>query len=145
MKIFILLSFLFITSFVVNAQEESVDITQDITQAERIIDKYTAQVTTSINSIVDDLKEPAKEVFETVVKLQIAKGIIYLFFATICFILLILCCRYYNYLSNNNDHPGAALLIAICIGGLIPFSYHSILLLSSPKWFAILELTNLVK
>lgn len=77
-KLFFILSLIFITSFVVNAQEvpDMPDNTV-LANAEQFIDKYSAKITESVLSIVNKLEEPAQEMFKVVVRLQIVKGEVY--------------------------------------------------------------------
>ncbi len=142
-KLFFLLSFLFITSFVVNAQETIKEPEVDITQAERIIDKYSAKVTTAVTNIVTELEKPAKEVFETVVKLQIAKGVFYLLIA--CFGLFSLVLNIINFSKWIDESEGISIIFLIisAIAFGLPL-YWGLLYTFAPKWFAILQLIEVV-
>ena len=150
MKNILFITLLFITSFVVNAQDST--IINNITEPERIVDKYVNKVTTAVTNIVAELEEPAKEVFDTVVRLQIAKGIVGLL-PVILFFLFVFTMYKFNNLVTSWDDPSfpAIMVIIFTIAAFVVLvmafmkTGDAIMHLIAPKWYAILELIDLVK
>ena len=166
-KIFIVLMFALTASLTAFAQDTT-SVSNNITEAERIVDKYAAKVTTAVTNIVAELEEPAKEVFRITVKLKIAQGIAYMLVlvATIIYF-YIFNIQYkkgneywkdYNqaklnsyYYKDWSDAPNFGIsMIFLILGVIFAFAsvfatYWGILHLIAPEWFAIQELVELVK
>ena len=164
-KFYCILLFLLVTTVVVAQQVDA--LPEQITQAERIIDKYTDQVTDAVISIVDQLEGPATAVFKAVVNLQIAKGIAFLLLLPLTIFVWLVFNIYFkksiewlndsankgNYYSSTSwtESPYAtvgvtSLITAIILTIFTLFAtYWGILHLMSPEWFAIMELIQIVK
>ena len=139
-----------------------------VTQAERIIDKYSGKVYTTITEVVDQLKGPAKEMFDAVVRLEIAKGFGYLLPVLFMAIFLFLFAQEHKRISNilngdnvpdrfNTNHGPfdednvTPQLIFYLIAASVAFifaiivTYDGLLHLFAPEWYAIKEIIELVK
>lgn len=68
------------------AQVDSVTIGE----TERIIDKYSEKVFSSISGVVESLEAPTKMVFESVVRLQIARGVGLILFTILSIIVVLI-------------------------------------------------------
>jgi hypothetical protein len=84
MKKLILVLFAFV-SLNVDAQVNSLD-SVNITETERIIDKYSGKLATSITSLAEILKVPASHVYGIMVKNQFLNGVS--IFIVCCFLIL---------------------------------------------------------
>jgi len=58
----------------------------NITETERIVDKYTDKIGESLTALAEALKVPAEFVFETLVKMQIVEGVTSLLIGIMVFI-----------------------------------------------------------
>lgn len=138
-----------------NAQES----TPNITEAERIIDKYGGKIVDGFNSFVEKATPYAEEGFKMVVRLQIAKGIGLLLplFITIFswFLLFREVERVRNLESTNSYGPWDSsnitvqIIIYLIVGmvsSMLAFvtTYDGILHLMAPEWYAIQELIELI-
>lgn len=167
MKKIVLLLFMACVGLTMQAQIDSVSVEQ-VTEAERIIDKYSGKVTETVTDLVEGLKGPAEAVFSSVVKLQIAKGIGNLIPILITLLFLYLYIKEYNRITQllNSDKPLKSMdttsgpwdgdnitaqlivyLVACCVMCITAMAstYGGLLHLIAPEWYAIVELVNLVK
>ena len=164
-----ILTILFFTfcSFVVNAQQTTVDTTT-ISNAERIIDKYSGKIANTFIAGIEKITPVAINGFEVVVKLQIAEGLFNLLFVFINIVLFWLFFKEYNriqkllrsgnYPRSMNESYGpfdesnatAKLWIfAVLSCFFVLFSpfclYDACTHLIAPEWFAIKEIIELFK
>jgi hypothetical protein len=139
-----------------------------VTQAERIIDKYSGKVYATVTEVVEQLKGPAKEMFDAVVRLEIAKGFGYLLPKIFTFLFLFLFVKEYkrilDILNRDNvprryDRNGGPfseenssfqlimyLVVAFLMFSMaLIFTYDGLLHLFAPEWYAIKEIIELVK
>lgn len=137
-------------------------------ETERIIDKYGGKIVEGFNSFVETATPYAKEGFEVVLKLQIAKGIGYLMPMLFFFIFLFLFTKEYKrimtilesdkvpvhmdrkYGAFDSGNASfvlyfylAATIFSFLLGAgcLFPGITHLI----APEWFAIKEIIELIK
>jgi hypothetical protein len=153
-------------SYSTYAQVDTTDSVK-ITQAERIIDKYSNKVYHTVTEIVDDLKGPAKEMFNYVVKLEIIKGfgmLLPLFFAIIFLILIV---SEYKRISNilnstnvvntfnkregplheDNITPQMIIyLVSFIFMAIVSLfsTYDGVLHLFAPEWYAVKEIIGII-
>jgi len=150
-KIFVLLA------FVITFASQTIAITADstnISNAERIIDKYSDKAYTTIVSIADRLEGPAKEVFHYVTMKNFAQGI-----AGFAPALLFLMLFYYYFptvkkmIKENKcdaDH-GAVFVVgwglALLALGILTIStfQSSVMHIIAPEWYAIQDIVSLIK
>lgn len=136
--------------------------TIQITETERIIDKYGSEVINKFNSLIDNATPMAEQGFEMIVRLQIAKGITLLLPALFCLIFIIMfSAEYktvqkkieeddntYNYGPFSEEYINIFLIFyifaAIILFITALFTLHDALLhLMAPEWYAIKEILNL--
>lgn len=165
----LILIFAFLISIPVFSQQDTTNInTLQISEVERIFDKYSEKVYNGFSEAVDSVTPAAKEGFSYVVKIQIAKGIVSLLPIIVLFISLFLFIKEYrkieNVLKSNNvpsymcsntgpfnDSNASPFLIIPFITTILFFTismfttYRGVLLLMAPEWFALQEILNLVK
>jgi len=152
----LLLVLMCVIGFNTYAQIDSLAVSQEnITEAERIIDKYGGGAVNAFKESVEKLTPLAEQSFNMVVKLQIAKGIGMLLPAFLIIILAI--CMPFIYKKSewtNRGDPDNGMAIFQIItwvftGILVIVSfftvYSGILHLIAPEWFAVQEIFNLVK
>jgi galactitol-specific phosphotransferase system IIC component len=124
------------------------------TQTERIIDKYGGKIVESFNRFADKALPIAEESFKIVVKLQIAKGIGYMFIPLITIIIIFtgfICAKKSKTLNvkkyeSDRYEVIAVICMVLSIIGIIASCfciYHGLLYLIAPEWFAIEEILNL--
>ena len=129
--------------------------TLNVSQTERLIDKYGRQAVESFNSLVETTIPLAESGFKMVVRLQIAKGIggLLPLFLTILSLIIIFTlnkkaewCKY-----SGPQNLNAIMQVVFTILGWLLFmvalmsTYDAILYLMAPEWYAIKEILNLVK
>jgi hypothetical protein len=145
---FILLAFVSLNTV---AQETVTE--PQISEAERIIDKYGGQAVEAFNNAVTKVTPLAEEGFNIAVKLQKAKGIgeiamAIIFFIAIIFILII------QIISIKKDWSDDAQAFSIILGGIVQivclamgasYLYDGILYLVASEWYAITDILNLIK
>lgn len=123
-------------------------------ETERIIDKYGGKIVESFNNFAEQALPIAKEGFEVVVRLQIAKGIGYMLIIPVLILFIIVCNRSRNKSETIHERYGhtdsheviyTISLVGICLSSiaLIPMVYHGLLYLIAPEWFAIKEIIGL--
>lgn len=166
MKKILSILFLSLFSFVVNAQQTIPDTT--ISNAERIIDKYSGKIANTFIAGIEKITPVAINGFELAVRLQIAIGLFDLVGCVLFFICFIQLFKEYNRINalidskdcptrmNNNSGPfddknatfklGAFTILSILSVILLPFFlYEAFTHLIAPEWFAIKEIIELFK
>ena len=137
-------------------------------KTEQLVDKYGAKMVDAFSSTIEKTKPMAKEAFETVVMLQIAKGIACLLPLLMFILFLYLFKREYDRIQNilmsdnvpknmdgrygvfddSNVTPFIIIYLLLFVACFI-FSmfttYDGIIHLLAPKWFAIKEIVGLFK
>lgn len=168
-KVFLL--FLLLLPFVFNAQvSDTVVITKEITETERLVDKYGGQIISKFNDVIKAATPMAKEGFEMVVKLKMAQGFASLIPLSLFFLFSYLFYiehkrvesilntpkedrtieRYeYSYgpMSNYNISTFTIIyLIAASLFFVISLftTYTAIMYLLAPEWYAIKEIIQLL-
>ena len=139
-----------------------------ITTAERIIDKYTTKMFDVVQSTAQALEQPAKEIFKSVVKLQVAKGFINLLPILVFIIAIMMFYKEYRRVEkilsedrvpcSYNKHQGPmedanitpiaviSLIIAVLFIIIGIFTVpKGIQYLASPEWFGIKEVLSIFK
>lgn len=136
--IFIILSF-----FIINVSAQT---TQEITKAERIIDKYSEKVINTVEKTVKVLEQPAKEIFESVIRLQIARGIALLSMA-LTGLLLIFLPIIINKTNWSSLDKNMTSILSIIIGLTLFLigMYYGLSYCLAPEWYGIQEIFNLFK
>lgn len=130
--------------------ELSVDGIQ-VTEAERLLDKYAGKMYEGAVEIAEAISGPAKEAFDYVVMLQIAKGIgmlipLLLFIISLT-VILITATRF----ECNEESVGGVVCMAFIVIGALSLvlsfftTYDAVLHLIAPEWFAIKEIMALIK
>lgn len=133
-------------------QTDSLNVS--ITQAERIIDKYTGEITNAFEKGLERITPVAEQGFEIATKLQFSKGIAYLLLLPSTLMLGFLFIKYYKIAKDSSDYdwtdgdygtPAVVLLIFSCIGliGSIFATYHGLTHVIAPEWFAIKEIIRM--
>jgi hypothetical protein len=136
--------------------------------AERLIDKYSAKFVNGFTSMIQTVIPTAKEGFLVVVKLQIAKGIVSFIPLFLAILFLILTYREYNLIDNilksentpeymdkrrgplyeDNINPKLVtfFFLFIFLGFTSVFTISDgILHMVAPEWYAIIEIMSLFK
>jgi hypothetical protein len=145
---FILLAFVSLNTV---AQETVTE--PQISEAERIIDKYGGQAVEAFNNAVTKVTPLAEEGFNMAVKLQKAKGIaeismVITFFIVIIFIIII------QIMSIKKNWDADSQTGIFMVGGVVQifclvmgarYLYEGILYLIASEWYAITDILNLIK
>lgn len=151
-KLLFLFSLVACTLFV-SAQTDTTQV--QITEAERIIDKYGEKIINGFNNLVETVTPYAEEGFNMVIKLQIAKGIGHLLPLVFAIIFWILFHVEYKKLIKNGHYPftreenmTATLLFNLGLSLILTFisiitTYDGIMYLIAPEWFALKEIIDL--
>lgn len=146
---------LFIILFSINniiAQETVSEAIEalEISETERIIDKYGGKIAESFMNLMDTATPVAKEGFQMVVRLQIAKGIVMLIPIILCTICIILFISAARSMEEDDNFPNGAMVIISGIIGVVTLitalflTGDGILHIIAPEWFAIKEIIALV-
>lgn len=153
-------------SFVVNAQQTISDTT--ISNAERIIDKYSGKIANTFIAGIEKITPVAINGFELAVRLQIAIGLFDLVGCVLFFICFIKLFKEYNRINavlDSKDTPSrmnktegpffdqnitfklrAFTLLSVLSVILLPFFlYEAFTHLIAPEWFAIKEIIEIFK
>ena len=132
----------------------------NITEAERIVDKYSGKVVETFKEFTQAITPSIKEGFGMVVKLQIAKGIGLLLPILLAIIFWFLNLKETNRIRSNkdNEHYGVysednasiwlvmSLLLSLTFTLMAIFStFAGILHIAAPEWYAVKEIINLIK
>jgi len=152
----LLFIFIFTLGLCGYSQEKSLDTLSnvDITQAERIIDKYAGKISDAFNEGLEKVTPVAEEGFKIAVKLQIAKGIVGLFpfiFAIVFVIIFFNQMKLAIKLDENKESSDlqagmmvlSGILGALCIIVTFFTLGDAIQRLIAPEWFAIKEIIGL--
>ena len=145
---------LMLISYLSMAQDTLMTITNETTQTERIIDKYSDKVFTTFESAITSATPMIKEGFGWVVRLQIAKGVAYLCIPILFLIVFRLFLKYYKIASDDSKDSrytwvdcdnGITAVITLVIScalfvGSIPATYHGLIHIMAPEWCAIKEI-----
>ena len=140
--------------------QSALDSIPNITETERIIDKYGSKISDGFNKMVEGVVPMAEAGFTMVVKLKFVEGIIMLLPLLFAIIFLILFKKEYNKLYNeikdqtysnvfDEDNITAFIIIYLILFGLftsiaIFTTYTAITHIFIPEWFAIKEILNLI-
>lgn len=151
MKKLLIIIALFIASVSTYATDTTTYVTN--TNAEKLIDKYTAKVTATVIALAQVLKQPAEHVYAVMVKKQIISGISMLGFP----LLLIICLMIISVnlkkskWDENNWNTKATVIVVCMVFGVISLiatmlCFTDILqCLFNPEYNAIIEITNMIK
>jgi len=134
MKKLILLICIMITSF-----------TYSQTETERIIDKYSDKISQSFEEGLQKVAPVAEQGFEVAVRLQIAKGTVYMLGA-IMLLTLILMTFFYKPLVKYIHEVSGGSIYGFVVVSFIPLGillYNGITRLIAPEWFAIKEIIEM--
>lgn len=131
-------------TFTIYAQNDSIIQPSNIAEAERLIDKYGGQLKEDFNNMIKDVTPMAEEGFKVVVRLQVAKGITYLIPTVVFFIALPFFIKYgkEDFDSFQTFIVGMITFISFIIA--IFSTYHGVLHIMAPEWFAVKEIIGLV-
>lgn len=174
MKKLLLCAALFISSF--TFAQKAVDSVKDTTasatpildKTEKLVDKYGGKIADAFMSTMEKAKPMAKEGFESVVWLQIAKGVAGVLPLILCIIFMIIFVKEYRKIDNllksenvpkNMDNhygpfdscninpilTGSFILTGIMVIVTVFTIADGIQHLIAPKWFAIKEIIDLIK
>jgi hypothetical protein len=166
MRKLLLLSCLFISTSLLSQKDTSA--TPLLDKTEHLVDKYSSKIADAFMSTMENAKPLAKEGFESVVMLQIAKGIGMLLPLLFLFVFIVMFNSEYNRIDTilksdkipahmyakggpfeeDNVTPKLILnLIGLILCSIMTFifTYDGVLHLLSPKWFAIKEIIELFK
>lgn len=140
---------IFILLFLIAIPSTAQDSIPNITETERIIDKYGEKVINGFNEVVEKATPYAEQGFELAVKLQIAKGIGGLILTSLFIICLILLYLLWGgkHLNDENVSPFGVGVIVMAIVLLFPAifnTYDSFLHLMAPEWYAIRDIVDLI-
>lgn len=151
MKKLLLIITMFVFTNTIYSQQDSLNITQ----AERIIDKYSQKIESSFTKGIENITPMATEGFEMVVKLKFYTALSSIF--TTFFILVIsfyIAFKYYPIASEDNPNDftegkyGLVVIIFSFLGVVsfisTPFILvHYLPMLFCPEWYAIKEIIEL--
>lgn len=155
-KLFFILC-IFLTGYTYS-QTDSLSVKE--TQTERIIDKYSDKIIDGFNKVIDEVTPLAEEGFNMVVRLQIAKGIIFSLPIIFFFFFLYIFIKEYNKIDKDENKKDpkygpfyeaniTAPLIIYLILTIITFvlssvfTYDALTHLIAPEWYAIKEIIDL--
>lgn len=127
-----------------------------VTQAERIIDKYSGQISEAFNSGVEKITPVAEQGWEMAVKYQVALGIkdvsVALFWLIILMIILYNVNKAWKWAKQEDEEDMMGLIFGFTalVGGslcavVIAYLADGILYLIAPEWFALQEVIGLFK
>ena len=128
-----------------NSYTQVLDSIPNTTETERIIDKYSDNIISGFNTVIEKVTPLAEDGFTVVTKLQLAKGIgmlIPLILCIIFFIWMISLHKKYNAWSSDESFLSEVLFIVTLILALL-FTYNGLLHIIAPEWFAIKEIMDL--
>jgi predicted PurR-regulated permease PerM len=106
-KVFLLLAMSF--TLLSTAQEkvqDSVQVSTTVTEAERVIDKYSEKITTAIGSLAESLAVPAEYVYKILVKQAVVDSVVELLLLLTFTFLFIRCSRKFLTLMRKVDKYG---------------------------------------
>ena len=145
----LVLFILLIIGNIIYAQDSIKTQTPILDKTEHLVDKYSSKIADTFISTMESAKPFVKEGFQTVVMLQIAKGIGYLLPLILFIIFLILMINEYKRIDNIcNVTPIFILYLifsAILFLASLTFTFDGITHIIAPKWFAIKEIIELLK
>lgn len=164
----LVLFILLIIGNIIYAQDSIKTQTPILDKTEHLVDKYSSKIADTFISTMESAKPFVKEGFQTVVMVQIAKGIGYLLPLILFIIFLILMINEYKRIDNilksdnvpehmNNRYgPADSLNVtpifilylifsAILFLASLIFTFDGITHIIAPKWFAIKEIIELLK
>jgi hypothetical protein len=139
--------------------QSTLDSIPNITETERIIDKYGSKISDGFNKMVENVAPMAEAGFTMVVKLQIAKGVAYMLIPLLSVLFWIMFFTNYKLALINQKNENikdwcdasrgtpaiVGLILAIITSTISLFTiYHGLLYLIAPEWFAIKEILNLI-
>jgi len=125
----------------------------NITETERIVDKYTDKISGAIESLAETLKVPAEFVFETLIRVNFIQGISYLIiiiFTLICAIISInKGANIYKKEKGEGLHePYIAIGCIALLACVISFGLGGATIVSMifvPEYHAIMEIKGFIK
>lgn len=164
----LVLFILLIIGNIIYAQDSIKTETPILDKTEHLVDKYSSKIADTFISTMESAKPFVKEGFQTVVMVQIAKGIGYLLPLILFIIFLILMINEYKRIDNilksdnvpehmdnrygpteeSNVTPIFILYLifsAILFLASLTFTFDGITHIIAPKWFAIKEIIELLK
>ena len=142
-----------------NSYTQKLDSIPNTTETERIIDKYSDNIISGFNTVIEKVTPLAADGFKIVVKLQFVKGAAYLLPLLFAIISLILFKKEYNKIreeikdrtyNNVFDEDNVTIFIIIYLALFIlftlialSFTYDGLTHIFVPEWFAIKEIMGL--
>lgn len=146
--------------FAQDVQQEPLTQAETISEAERIIDKYSSKAVEAFSEAVTTITPIAVDAFKMVVRLQVAKGIGWLLIALASLSPFFFLKWSFNQHLKDREfnlnkygaekrETGGILLginILLCISGFISFCVFiqpALLYLIAPEWYAVKEILNL--
>lgn len=126
----------------------------EITEAERIIDKYSGKISDTFEKGLETVVPVAEQGFEIATKLQFAKGIVHLSVVGLWVLFLFLTWKTYKVAKEDDPHCWVdgkcggfaltSLVIASVLTIALPFMlYHGLTHVMAPEWYAIKEIIEL--
>ena len=149
MKKFILLFMLFFTIGVTYAQDSTQYVTNS--NAEKLIDKYSAKVENAIIALAEKLQQPAEHVYKILVKQQVVYGVSTLLFVVFSVIVVFWGFKIYHKNQdefNGWDFFGMFLIVLGCIAFVISFIMFAgggLSGLINPEYGALKDIVNMIK
>jgi hypothetical protein len=170
MKKFLVLLLLLPTLLVGQITDTVVTTKQiEITETERIVDKYGSAIVTSFNKLITSATPMAEEGFKIAVKVQIAEGIVLLLPFLFAVIFMYITYREYFRISNilntndadkypryyfrsgpwHDDNLSFLLIVSVCMSAIfVLFAIFTtgpgVMRLIAPEWYAIKEIIQLL-
>ena len=127
-----------------NSYTQVLDSIPNTTETERIIDKYSDNIISGFNTVIEKVTPLAEDGFKVVVKLKFIQGIALIIGAVICLLLIIV-----SFKKNIKDfimHNTAGALYMVLLYpliGLFIMGYAGLMRIFVPEWFAIKEIIGL--
>lgn len=169
MKQTILAALMFIFTLTASSQtKDTTSKTPLLDKTEHLVDKYSAKIADGFVSVIEQSKPMAKEAFQSVVMLQIAKGIALLLPLLAFIVFSVIFFNEYkridtilksdnvpNHMDGNcgpMDEDNITPKMTLSLIGVVLFcilsclcTYSAILHLIAPKWYAVKEIIELFK
>lgn len=162
-KLFLTLAFMFCGLIYSTPKDTIQSQTPILDKTEKLVDKYGSKIAYTFSRTIEGAKPMVKETFETVVMLQIAKGIGCMLPLVFFIIFMYLFKKEYDRINailasdNVPDHMDSSYSVfseencsvfiiiylifsAICFIAAMFTTYNGVLYLMAPKWFAIKEI-----
>jgi hypothetical protein len=116
------------------------------TDAEKLIDKYSAKIEATIISLAENLKKPAEHVYSVLIKQQVVQSWTWLIVLILMFVVLVFLWAVWYLDSGRNEWWGMPAIFTLIYFLIIPFTINVIVTgFLNPEYGALMEIANFMK